>query len=329
MSDALAFLIVESLLVYALVLFAHSLRHRFGLIYFYALMGCVTAVMSWTTDAGLRVQFGQMTFNVGSAVFYTSLLLGVFVIYVFDGPGPTRVLISTVAGISALVPLIGLILYWHGTVIGGGTLNDVPLPSLRINSASILTTLVDLTFLAIVWEALGKPSLRVKLPRRTFFTLLGVMWLDVLLFSTLAFAGTGIFWSVIKGSMLSRFFISLAAFPLLYLYIVIESKRKDIAIENRPVLSILRQIARLNEELTSAHGEIARRKAAEAELQQALSEVKTLRGLIPICANCKCIRDDQGSWQRLEAYIHAHSDAEFSHGVCPGCLERYKLEYDL
>jgi hypothetical protein len=55
------------------------------------------------------------------------------------------------------------------------------------------------------------------------------------------------------------------------------------------------------------------------ELQNALEEVKTLRGIIPICSYCKQIRDDKGMWKGLETYIHEHSDAQFSHSLCPAC----------
>lgn len=58
------------------------------------------------------------------------------------------------------------------------------------------------------------------------------------------------------------------------------------------------------------------------ELEQALREIKTLQGLIPLCAWCKKIRDDQGFWQRLEDYLRAHTEAEFTHAVCPACLEK-------
>ncbi len=58
------------------------------------------------------------------------------------------------------------------------------------------------------------------------------------------------------------------------------------------------------------------------ELQKALSEVKTLGGLLPICASCKKIRDDQGYWRRVEEYIKDHSDAEFTHSMCPECTKR-------
>jgi hypothetical protein len=55
------------------------------------------------------------------------------------------------------------------------------------------------------------------------------------------------------------------------------------------------------------------------ELQQALAKVRTLSGLLPICANCKNIRDDKGYWIQIEAYIHEHSEADFTHGICPQC----------
>lgn len=59
------------------------------------------------------------------------------------------------------------------------------------------------------------------------------------------------------------------------------------------------------------------------ELSQALSEIRTLRGIIPICANCKSVRDDQGYWNQVEVYIRDHSEAEFSHGMCPACMKTF------
>ncbi len=75
--------------------------------------------------------------------------------------------------------------------------------------------------------------------------------------------------------------------------------------------------------------EMDRRKARERELEQrnielqtALSEVKVLRGLIPICAGCKKIRNDHGYWQQIEEYVQEHSEAAFSHGLCLPCAKR-------
>jgi sigma-B regulation protein RsbU (phosphoserine phosphatase) len=58
------------------------------------------------------------------------------------------------------------------------------------------------------------------------------------------------------------------------------------------------------------------------ELEAALARVDQLQGLLPICSYCKSIRDDQNYWHQVEAYVGAHSAAEFSHGICPGCWEK-------
>ncbi len=63
------------------------------------------------------------------------------------------------------------------------------------------------------------------------------------------------------------------------------------------------------------------------KLQKALDEIKTLRGIIPICSHCKQIRDDEGLWKQMEEYIHAHSEAEFSHGICPSCMRKHYPEH--
>lgn len=59
------------------------------------------------------------------------------------------------------------------------------------------------------------------------------------------------------------------------------------------------------------------------ELQEALSHIKTLQGILPICMHCHKIRDDHDSWQRIDKYIQEHSDAQISHGLCPECLRKY------
>ncbi len=63
------------------------------------------------------------------------------------------------------------------------------------------------------------------------------------------------------------------------------------------------------------------------ELQTALADVKTLSGLVPICANCKKIRDDKGFWMQVESYIQRHSQAHFSHGICPDCMKKLYPEF--
>jgi len=70
-------------------------------------------------------------------------------------------------------------------------------------------------------------------------------------------------------------------------------------------------------------------RTARDAAEQALRELKTLRGIIPICSHCRQVRTEAGAWQQLERYIRAHTDAEFSHGVCPDCLARHYSEFQL
>ncbi len=63
------------------------------------------------------------------------------------------------------------------------------------------------------------------------------------------------------------------------------------------------------------------------ELRQALNQIKTLRGIVPICANCKKIRDDRGYWNQVEVYVRDHTEAEFSHSICPDCMKELYPEF--
>lgn len=63
------------------------------------------------------------------------------------------------------------------------------------------------------------------------------------------------------------------------------------------------------------------------ELEEALARIKVLSGIVPICAYCKKIRDDEGFWSQLESYITQHSDALFSHGICPDCAEQVMKDF--
>ena len=87
---------------------------------------------------------------------------------------------------------------------------------------------------------------------------------------------------------------------------------------------------RLDPEQIHALEALARTVVSELELrrtsiglQEAAAKIKTLHGLLPICSYCKGVRDDEGYWQSVEAYVEGHSEAQFTHGICPSCLEKH------
>lgn len=72
-----------------------------------------------------------------------------------------------------------------------------------------------------------------------------------------------------------------------------------------------------------AHALWEAERATRASLERTMSELKQLRGIIPICAHCKEVRTELGGWQQIESYVRAHTEAEFSHGICPRCVEKH------
>jgi len=94
----------------------------------------------------------------------------------------------------------------------------------------------------------------------------------------------------------------------------------------RDAHKVPRKIQGIIIDITPEKVEEQQRQAAQLELEQVLSKV--ISGFVPICAKCKSIRDDDGKWIPIETFISAKSQAQFSHGLCPACLERFKKNLD-
>lgn len=98
-------------------------------------------------------------------------------------------------------------------------------------------------------------------------------------------------------------------------------------ITNREFLARIHSLVRIKQAEDALHEKEEEQRKLISALQKALAEIRTLKGLIPICASCKKIRDDEGYWNHVEIYISKHTDAVFSHGVCPECAKRLYPEY--
>ncbi len=126
-----------------------------------------------------------------------------------------------------------------------------------------------------------------------------------------------------------------ADYPSIEAIILTGNATLDSAIEatNRGAFSYLQKPYDMDQLLLHIRRAIEKRQAEEAreklirELREALARIKTLSGMLPICMSCKKIRDDKGYWNQIEAYISEHSEAEFSHGLCPECAKKLYPEY--
>ena len=100
---------------------------------------------------------------------------------------------------------------------------------------------------------------------------------------------------------------------------IVARKTRELSQKNQELLQINRDQEKLIQE----------RDTLISELQAALGKIKTLSGLLPICSHCKKIRDDKGYWRSIERYVSEHSEADFSHGICPECAKLlYPEVYD-
>ena len=112
-------------------------------------------------------------------------------------------------------------------------------------------------------------------------------------------------------------FFFLGFLTLVSIYFLEKKEKKALSMANRALQIEIKERQRVENE----------RKILIHELQEALAKVKTLSGLLPICSSCKKIRDDKGYWNQIESYIVKHSEAEFSHGICPECAKKLYPEY--
>lgn len=119
-------------------------------------------------------------------------------------------------------------------------------------------------------------------------------------------------------------------------YITKPFQQEEVMARVRTHLALLTAQRSLWRKNAALEHEIVQRKKAETEqerliteLKKALSEIKQLSGLLPICVFCKKIRDDNDYWFQLEEYISVRSEVEFSHGLCPACMKKHYPEFDL
>ncbi|MEO7298543.1 MAG: PAS domain S-box protein [Verrucomicrobiota bacterium] len=104
----------------------------------------------------------------------------------------------------------------------------------------------------------------------------------------------------------------------------------DVSLTISPIKNSLGEtigVSAIERDITARKKTEAERNRLIEELKQALTKVNDLSGLLPICASCKKIRDDQGDWQQVETFIKARSCADFSHGMCPDCMSQWYPEY--
>ncbi|MFH0883962.1 MAG: two-component regulator propeller domain-containing protein [bacterium] len=158
-----------------------------------------------------------------------------------------------------------------------------------------------------IWggTAVSEASLNVEIVPPFWRTPLFFLAVSVLLIGSIS---AGIQWRVRSIRLFSR-----------HLQSQVQERTELLARSNHELETKTRELEKMNQEQGDL---LEERKKLIGELQEALKEVKTLSGLVPICASCKKVRDDQGYWNQVEIWIEKHSEATFTHGICPECKEK-------
>jgi len=267
MSLGLILLLVEALAVYGLVFAVHATRDRFTLLPYYGLLGVLAATLRWTTDAGIVYTLGPLTLVLGSVVFFTAILVGVFLLYLFDGVKAAQIGIYTVVAVSILSPVVANVFYYQLSEMDAEAAGRIILSPARVYVASTAAMVMDFLCMSMVWEALGGHSRRIPYLFRIAVCLLTAYWLDAILFSFGAYWGDPDFSGILRGNLISRVLLTCCVAPLVTLYVLWESRRYHYEITPRRVMALLHQSAQTELDLSDARHEIEVRKRIEEGLR--------------------------------------------------------------
>lgn len=235
MNSATVYFILEAVAAFSIVVGVHALRRKTTLVYSYVVLAFMR-LASWAATPASLVSVGPLTLGVGSNVFFSAVLLGVFLLYVADGRRAGRVAIAVVVGTGLLYAWAAVMLHaqfpLHAHVM-------FPDSGLRANLGSIAASLLDLVLLGVVWEVVQRGSVRVPLALKVFATLAAVLVADALVYVAIARAGGPGFRAELLGNLLSRVLVAAVVAPFVSLYLAFEVRRYGLDIGPRSMLSIL------------------------------------------------------------------------------------------
>lgn len=235
MSEKVAYLLLEAIVVFAVVLGVHALRRRTTLVYSYAVLAFMR-VASWMATRDAMVHIGPLELTVGSNVFFSATLLGVFLLYVADGRFAGRAAVVVVVGSGLLYTLASVMMHAQFPALPASMF---PASSLRASTASILASLVDLVLLGLIWEAAQRHFARTPLLLQVFATLGSVFVVDGLIYVPLAHRAGHPFAPELAGIVLSRAVVAAVLAPAVAAHLAHEVRRYGLRLEPRPMLSIV------------------------------------------------------------------------------------------
>jgi PAS domain S-box-containing protein len=208
-------LIFQTISVWALIVFLYSQKSRFTLVPLYSFIAVLTLLAHNIADMGFGITVGKFFFLIGSVSFFTSVFLGILIIYLFEGPRATRIASMVVLLVSlfyfALVALLSLQV---------DTTKWIPLTykQLQIYFWSLTAIVIDVFLIPIIWELLGKIK-SIPLIIRVFVVVLVTYYVDTLIFVTGSFGTSEVYFSMLSGNLANRFVLAIIMAPVVSFFI--------------------------------------------------------------------------------------------------------------
>lgn len=264
MYNPFIFLCLQTIILWSLVIFLHRKKEVFTLIPLYAFLALLTLLTQNFSDLGFAITFDNLFFLISSFSFFTPLMLGVLLIYLFEGPRATRFALGIIA--STYILYVGII-FLVGLQVD--TTNWISLDYHHFVNYfwSLTAVIADIFFIAIFWELLEKIK-KIPLFIKVFLVIFVTFLLDTLIFATGVFGGQAIYWSILRGDLMIRLCLTLIATPIVTIYLNAEKYNEETRVKPKKFWEILNFHSDLEVKMKSMEEVLKRQKELEDELKK-------------------------------------------------------------
>ena len=264
MSYTFLFLCLQTITLWFLVIFLHRKKEKITLIPLYSLLAVLTILTHNLSDLGFAITLGNWCFLIASFSFFTSLMLGVLFIYLFEGPRATRLALFIIFFTSILYIIVISLLNLQVDTTKWISLDYSHLVTYFWSISAII---IDVFFIAIFWELLEKIK-KINLFIRIFLVILFTFLIDALIFVTGAFYGQAIYLQILYGDLVTRLVLAIIATPIVTLYLKSEKYNETSRKKPKNFWDILNFHSDLETEIQSMEEVLREEKELKDKLQK-------------------------------------------------------------
>lgn len=260
MFSPLIFLCIQTITLWFIVIFLHRKKEHLTLAPLYSFLAVLTILTHNFSDLGFAITFNNLFFLISSVSFFTSLMLGVLIIYIFEGPKATRLALFIILLTSFVYIGIAFLL---GLQVDTSKWFLFDQEHLVGYFWSISAIIVDVFFIAILWELLGRIK-NIPVFVQIFLVFIGTFFIDTLIFVTGVFFNQPFYLSVLKGDLLVRTSLALIVTPFIGTYL----KSKNYKQKTQKIWEILNFSSNLESKIKTMEEMITKQKELENELKK-------------------------------------------------------------